>query len=314
MADLLSVKDLYKGGGNSVGSKLEALAIDSSANFLNGQATSAFSKLVNPNKGKLKNEIGDAASIMQDTAQLATNVAGIAGVAMNADKLAQEVTQALIGLAIGKLQEVIQEEIKTLTQKISQLPMSVPQKIQKYTQEAFNRDKKSLSDFMSSVNSSAEDQQEKEEEKQKKESEEKKKNDVKKKLENTKKTIQKTLKDANEQLESINKYIESGPEWLLKKTNGFLDEKAKFVRDETNSAIASAEKAIDEFCKARGEALGKKMAKQYNAMLEKQAKKKIAKLDKQTKKAKTKANTAIQKGILKAMSMTGINIPFTPSL
>ena len=55
------------------------------------------------------------------------------------------------------------------------------------------------------------------------------------------------------------------------------------------------------------------MADKYNETLRKQVKDKLAKIEKKKKEAKIKGNTAMQKGILKAMALTGINIPFSPS-
>ena len=292
---LLSLDDFGSGDG-SLASKMESLAVDSSANFLNGQATSTFSKA----GGALSGTVAGAA--------------GLAAVGMNADAIALEVAEQLMGLAVAKIEEVVQQEVQKIATAMISIPASVPGKIQSKAMETFNQNKKSLSDLMGEIDSSAEEQQEKAEEDAKKESEEKKKKSAKEKLDKVKNSVGGAIDKVNKGMANICAYVEAGPKWLLTKTNALLDEQVKFVTDQTDAAIKSVQKGVDEFCEARGQAIGEKMAEKYNKKLEVQAKDKIVKIEKQKKKAKTKANTAIQKGILKIMAMTGIAIPFSPSV
>ena len=55
--------------------------------------------------------------------------------------------------------------------------------------------------------------------------------------------------------------------------------------------------------------MGNAMAKQYNKIIENQAKKTYNMMEENKSKAKIKAFTALQKGKLKIMALTGINIP-----
>ena len=66
---------------------------------------------------------------------------------------------------------------------------------------------------------------------------------------------------------------------------------------------------VEEFARSQGKTAGKKLANQYNKIIEKQARKIYNTMQENKSKAKIKAFTALQKAKLKIMALTGVNIP-----
>lgn len=284
---LISVDDLN--------GKLEGLIMNPADNFLSGQVTSPFKKV-----GSI---VGGAASAG----------VGVAGMIDNADSIIKQVGEEITAIALERVNEVVQKIVQDLTKQAMQMPKSIPTKIKDHALKKFNEEKKSLAEIMASAIEDAEIERKIEVNKVAAEAENKQKKSITQKIQEAQQAVNDALKRVDQKVKMVCVYVDAGPDWVVSKVNTVLDDCVAEAENAANSGLNQARKQIDEFCKGQGEEMGQIMADEYNETLKNVIKNQLTKIETSKRKAKTKANTAIQKGLLKIMSMTGVSIQFTPS-
>ena len=286
---------------NDLSSKLEGVVMDPAENFLNGKVTSPFKK------SPLMNSV----SIVGGTMRTGTSIASIV---THPDDIYKEVRDEIGAIVLEKANEEIQKVLQKLKKEAISITLSIPEKIAKYTAEQFNEDKKSLNDIMASMCTDAEIQRKIKADKTAKDAQEEQKKEITQKIEDAQKKVSDVTNKIDQGVKMVCTYIDAGPEWVTSKVNAVLDDGIKRAENAANSGLSIARKKIDEFCEGQGEAIGKRMAIEYNDHLKKVAQNQRNKIENTQAEAKISANIAIQKGILTIMAMTGISIPFTPSI
>lgn len=242
-------------------------------------------------------------------AAIATNAGGI----VNA---AEDITVAAAGAIANKAGEIIGE----YSTKFVSLPLSIPTRIAKYTDERiakskgdkdengneYNPVKVSLSDIMSQYTDPVENQIKKE----KDETDEKNKNNA---ADKAKQKAQKYIESANKLIEKSNdaigkimEHAAEGVDWVQTNLNKEAERAEKNIKDGLETGYKSIESDIDVFCKGEGEKIAIKLIKEYNKTIEEQAKKITDNKIKAEKKAKIKANALIQKAKLQLFALIGL--------
>ena len=100
-----------------------------------------------------------------------------------------------------------------------------------------------------------------------------------------------------------------GPDWVANQISKAMDNTLSQFNNNVDNICNDIKGGVTEFAETQGKAMGNAMAKQYNKIIENQAKKTYNMMEENKSKAKIKAFTALQKGKLKIMALTGINIP-----
>lgn len=279
--------------------QLQGAAVDKGAAFMSGQVTSSMNKVMS-----------DKTSV--SAIQVATKGAGIYSTAdsliKNPDilgELATNITASAVNVAATEMGKIGGK----IAASAVQLPLSIPGRIQKYTQEAFNAYKLSFGEVLARVMKDQEEQAKENIEKEQKAKEENSKKSLAEKLNNAKDKLDQGLEFMNSYLGKVCDYIEEGPDYVAKEINKIITKGVNAANKAVDEKIQDAENAVDEQCKKQGYNIGKGMADEYNKALEKQAQKQLASQKNAISKASAMAFKAKQAAILQVMALTGVNVP-----
>lgn len=298
MENLISVDTLKNSLGPDMFNTLSDQAIDAGSSFLAGQATSAFTKVMN-------------VSSVKSVTNLATSAMGTAFIVKEAldPNMLKQLTTGLITTAVTTVSSAATEIISRETSKLTQKVTNIPQSIVSYAMSYFNSYKKSLGEVLKELMMGSEKLAEQESEQSDKKKENNFINNVKEKISYVNEKVTYYTDKVTPVVEMIASYTANGPDWIAdkmnKEVNALIEDVDKFIVQQTDSI----NKGIDDFCRKTGEKKGEKMVKAYNDKLDKQAKKQQAKINTLKSKALTKAKALLQEGLLKVMALTGINIP-----
>lgn len=274
-------------------------AVDSSANFLNGQITNVFDTVMNN-------------SAVQTLSNAAVTAGGLASIGesiynMQYPKELQKVCEDIV---LYSVQEVISNIINIATTECVQLAIPDTSYITQVTNEVFNTNKKSLSELISSISQSKEEQQKQEIE----EADEKSKNEKFQKLKDMTSSVSDWINDNVQPVtdkinEIVNKYAFYDPDELENQIQNFVDKYKDKLLSELNEKLDTVKQFKKDMEHDIGEKAGNYLADQYNNALQKQANKQVNNINKVKAKAKQVAAAATQFAKLQIMALTGINIP-----
>lgn len=294
---LFTASDLEGAIGKGGIEELKGIAVDKGTAFLSNQITSSFVK------------IGSNSTV---TSTVQSAAAGIGGAAVaketisNAPEIAIELGQKIILKATEIVTKNATECVAGYTKKhlteISRLPSSIAS----YTMAAFNENKMSVGDAVKQLLGDSEEAAQKQLEESEKNSQKQFISNAKEKINKISEEVTKYTKVATDKISTVTNYIEEGPDWVVDQ----LDKQCQSAVDYVNKLIddqwVKDKKKYDSFAKEQGDAIGGKMASEFNTALL-NAQKKI--LDKQNVKisaAKTKAKTTILGNLLSIAAKTGI--------
>ena len=204
-------------------------------------------------------------------------------------------------------------QLSQVTAKITEAPikaaLNAPKIMKEQMQKTFNEEKTTLAKEMKKFNITAEDRIEEQSKKSKEDAEKSNKKSLAAKLSSLNTSVSKTTTAINDKVSSIAKYIAEGPEWVSNQISKALEESLSNLNTSIDNTCESINNGVEEFAKSQGKTAGKKLANQYNKIIEKQARKTYNIMQENISKAKIKAFTALQKAKLKIMALTGVNIP-----
>ena len=194
--------------GNSVlYSKVQSVAINPGANFLEGKATSAFTS---------------ANNVLGGTLTTASNVSNIA----NSAGLMTEVTQKGISYLTGEVSAYSSVVVKKL------LEIPIIERVS-YCKEMTPKLIKSLGEIKAELETNEEELSEKTDEKIEINVENEKLKKIEKKVAEFKDKCDNFLKKCSDGLDTVVSYINAGPEWVDNKITKFATEKIEDLKKET---------------------------------------------------------------------------------
>lgn len=241
--------------------------------------------------------------------------AAITGVAANtlgmmgALAVGPEMVSALVMEATNVATAALGEAAAKIVEAPIKAALEAPKKMKEQMQKTFDEEKTSLSAEMKKFNSTAEERSEEQEQKQQEETEKSHKNSLSSKLSSLNTTMAKATTAINDKMESITKYMAEGPDWVANQISKAMEDTLSQLNTNVENICDDIKGGVGEFAESQGKAMGNAMAKQYNKIIENQAKKTHNMMEENKSKAKIKAFTALQKGKLKIMALTGVNIP-----
>lgn len=293
---------LKAGMGLEQYNRLEDVAIDKGAAFLDGQITSVMHKAMS----------SDLSVSLINTASLGTGIAVTGSKLLNSKEslgMLQELTTSIITVAMDTATSEIGKITGKIAAKATSLPLSIPGKIYDYTMSTFNERKKSFGEILKEVMTDQESLIDEDAEKQNAKAKNAALEKITKGLNKAKDFVEENMGKLNECLTKTATYIEEGPDMLSNEIDKVLTNQIKAVNKAVDGVISDIESSTDSMCKAQGEKIGGRMADTYNETLTKQAKMQLAKQKTLISKAKTMALKAKQAAILQVMSLTGVNVP-----
>lgn len=270
--------------------------IDSGANFLAGQVTSAFAGPTST----LSNVTAFAASSM-DTVMSTAAV-------LNPQFLI-EFTSSLV---LNSTQVIINELTRITTEKVTEVTMrslNIPVEISQISLSYFNSYKMSISDMLKELSIPTGERISIKVDLLKKIEE----NEFIQKVGNfatkAKEKIDTFCGESAKALNMISSYIQNGPEWISKQVNNAISDTIQMGEDYLDKQVALMNEKIDDFVKQKGETAGKILVEKYNNVLKEEGRAILNKIQILAQKATILAFTLMQQAILKVMAITGINIP-----
>lgn len=212
-------------GDSVLYSKVESVAINPGANFLEGKATSAFTS---------------ANNVLGENLTTASNVNNIAGKGLEAPGKGLEAVNAGMNSA-GLMAEVTQKGISYLTGEVSAYSSVVVKKLLEipiiervsYCKEMTPKLIKPLSDIKAELETNEEELSEKTDEEIEINVENEKHKKIGKKISEFTYKCNNFLDKCSYGLNTIVSYINAGPDWLNNKINKFVAEKLEDLKKET---------------------------------------------------------------------------------
>lgn len=241
--------------------------------------------------------------------------AAITGIAANTLGMmgALAVGPEMISALVMEATNVATAALSDATAKIVEAPikaaLEAPKKMKEQMQKTFDEEKTSLAKEMLRFKSTAEERIAEQARKLQEEAENLYKNSLGSKLSSLNITMAKATTAINDKVGSIAKYMAEGPDWVANQISKAMDNTLSQLNTNVDNICDDIKGGVNEFAESQGKAMGSAMAKQYNKIIENQAKKTHNMMEENISKAKIKAFTALQKGKLKIMALTGINIP-----
>ena len=264
---------------------------------------------------KAKNKPVRQHSVTIEESTLPGAPAAITGIAANtlgmmgALAVGPEMISALVMEATNVATTSLSEAAAKIVEAPIKAALEAPKKMKEQMQKTFDEEKTSLAAEMKKFNSTAEERIEEQEQKQQEETEKSHKNSLNAKLSSLNTTMAKATTAINDKVGSIAKYMAEGPDWVSNQISKAMDNTLSQFNNNVDNICNDIKGGVTEFAETQGKAMGNAMAKQYNKIIENQAKKIYNMMEENKSKAKIKAFTALQKGKLKIMALTGINIP-----
>ena len=242
---------------------------------------------------------------LSSVGSLASNTLGTMG--------ALAVGPEMISALVMEATSVATAQLSQITAKITEAPikaaLNAPKIMKEQMQKTFNEEKTTLAKEMKNFNITAEDRIEEQSKKSEEDAEKSNKKSLAAKLSSLNTSVSKTTTAINDKVSSIAKYIAEGPEWVSNQISKALEESLSNLNTSIDNTCESINNGVEEFARSQGKTAGKKLANQYNKIIEKQARKTYNIMQENKSKAKIKAFAALQKAKLKIMALTGVNIP-----
>lgn len=284
---------------NAIGGydKLTDICIDKGSNFLTGKATTCF-----------QNSITEETP----TSNATSNIAGIAANALGtvgAIAVGPEIVSAIMGEVSGIIATKLSEAAAKITEAPIKAALEMPQKMKEQMQKTFDEEKTTLDKEMKMFNTTSEERIEEDAKKSEENDEKKQQSKLASQISSLNNTMTKVTDEINKKIVSITKYIAEGPNWVSDQISKTLDEQFSILDQQVENICHDIKSGVDDYAESAGKTAGNKLSAQYNSIIEKQAKKNYNMIQENKSKASIKASTALQKGKLKIMALTGINIP-----
>lgn len=264
-------------------------------------------------KAKLKDTIKWSVEIEEGTIHNAP--ANIVGTAANTLGImsAIDASPEIISAIMTEVSVIIAGKLAEAAAKITEAPISaaleMPQKMKEQMQKTFDEEKTTLGKEMKTFNTAAEERIEEDAKKSEEDNEKKQKSKLSSQLSSLNKSMAKVTDQINKKVCSIAKYIAEGPDWVSNQISKALDDQFSILDQQVENVCYDIKSGVYDFAEGAGKTAGHKLAVQYNKIIENQAKKTNNMIQENKSKARIKAFTALQKGKLKIMALTGVNIP-----
>ena len=273
-------------------------AINAGANFLAGQATSAFQTAL-------------SSDLAQESMELAGNVLGAAAIVKTTldPAMIQQLAQQLVGMAIDIVTTETGKLIGGAVGKITTKTLALPNLVKDNAQAYFNANKLTMGDLLGELAIKTEKREAQKQEKvenEKVENFKAKIKDITAKMEQGIETVNETIAPV---LDMIVAYLGNGPEWVADKLDKEVKGAIKYADNFINLNLDKVFKEVDAFAAGTGEEVGKVLTAKYNATLKQSAKKANDLKEKTLQKGLVKAKVLLQEVNLKLMAITGIAIP-----
>lgn len=267
--------------------------------FLNGEMTSAFQKTAGSASGLVTNAAGGALMVSAAASQMPAMIS------------------AMMSEAISQITQECGSLVGEYTGKTAKLVTSIPANIASATQKRITSPEdgeeglKSLGDILPEILSDYEDIL-----KQKAEEadENRKSNKIQEAQEKIAENLEKVnnfIKEATDKLKEFEGYALEGPEWIADQMSKAVDGAVAKVKDTLEDTYSKVENDINTFCTNEGKQIGAKVVKEANAKIEQLAAEVKNKNEVAISKVKIMAKSAMQKGNLAIMGLTGMNIPLS---
>jgi len=282
-------------------------------------------------KRKVKKTVEEINVNLNETASSLIRLTGAGTLGVDLYKLIEAVGPK--GL-LSMQQDIIENIMKTLVERagklagkyakqISQLALTAPTEIEKYTKLRFNwtkedavaagepnaEIKKSLGDILAELNLELEETQAQTQEISKQTKMKKFIDNVTQKAPKTINTVNTFINKSSKEVEDILGHAMEGPTYLSQQLNDFSNKKLEWCDNQLSQEYKSIKKTVDKFCKNTGEEIGTNLVEQYNEHITNEAEKLIHNQNKSIVKSKTKAAQAIQVAKLQIMAKTNIELP-----
>ena len=267
----------------------------------------------------------------QETATSLIRLAGLGALSKDTLTLLSHVNADMIGdiaediskEVINVLNERAAKLAGVYAQKITQLSLTIPTEILKYTQLRFNwtqadadlakksdaQLKKTIGDIIKEISLPTEKIVK---EKQEKDKEAKTKNFINNVIQKAPQIINDTNKLVNEssaKIESILSYAMEGPAYIEEQMSNFIDDKLTYIDERLDNIYKSVQNEVSKFCENVGNWQGTQLVIAYNAALWVAAQALRYAQSKTTAKTQAKAKQAIQVAKLQIMSKLDIELP-----
>ena len=267
-------------------SRMEAVTISSGANFLMGQATTAFAREID----------------IYNNSMLAVNTA--VDTAKNIEKISKELVEISVKKVTGELLSYIQDKQTQILSFDSALKR-LGERTLAYTKENLL----SPADILSKVTQKQDDVLAKNEEKKKEENISNLKNTITEKFGKAKDVVNNTINSVQSGVSTITAYVANGPDWVVSKLNSYIgliiDKSQSFIDNTANAIEGVKNSAIDSLAQS----IGLSAAEKINRKAEQVAAENIAKAEKLLVQTQLKAMSLITKALMLVRELTGIAIP-----
>lgn len=273
--------------------------VNKGTSFLSGAATSAISTAG-------KNAVADVKNITKNS------VNEIETQFITTSEL-QNIAASMLSVAIGEISNETGQLIGEYSGKSASLVGSIPGKIAQAATDKFNEPgvKLNVSDVLDELTKDIEDISKEQNEKIEIENKNNKINEAKENITKGITTAKKFVEDSIKELNKVVEYALEGSEWVAVELTKRIESTKQNVKKSLDGQYTHIEKSVNEFCKGEGDKIGMKMVELYNNGIRKAAHKIKDAKDTAVSKSAINAVASIQKGKLKLMSMTGINLPMT---
>ena len=293
-------EDLKEAIGKDGIQNLKDIVIDKGTAFLSNKITSTFTEAA-------KSQI--AANLTNSTA-VGVGIVATANEIKNNTEEVNEIIQNLAQKIILKATENVTKEATALVADYAQKHLreisSLPGTISSYTMSKFNEEKMSVGDAIKELTQDSDERIKKYLEEREKEQQKSFISGTKEKLTSIINEVNKYTTEISSKIGMVANYMQEGPDWVVNQLDKQCQSASKYIHTLIDTQWAKDKQVYDDFAKGQGEAIGSKMAAQFNAQL-KHSQKKL--LDKQSTKlnaAITKTKTSILGSALSLAAKTGL--------